>query len=280
MTTSYADVLSALEVEPVGDGRFRGHHIPGPGQVVFGGQILGQSIVAAARSLPTKDVRSIHTVFSRGAALDAPLDIEVETMADGRAVGSMTVTVRQGERLCSRSLVLASAEEPDLVRHQPPMPPVAGPTAARPSHAPWWELAYVGDVDINDPELTGPAELPVWSRVTGTTDDAALNQALLAYATDGFLIATAMRPHEGVGQSMAHREVSTSVLTHTLTFHEPVDAGAWHLLAHESPYAGRGRAFGRAQVFTEDGRLVASYGQESLLRANPSWDPAQGPGNH
>jgi acyl-CoA thioesterase-2 len=67
-------------------------------------------------------------------------------------------------------------------------------------------------------------------------------QALLSYATDGFLIGTAMRPHEGFGQSMSHVSISTSVLSHTLTFHEPIDASQWYLLAHESPYAGRGRS--------------------------------------
>jgi acyl-CoA thioesterase len=276
----FDDVVAALDLEPVGDGRYRAGNIASPGQVVFGGQILAQTIVAAARTVPGKEVRSVHTVFAKGASLDAGLDIEVDTMADGRAVASTTVTVRQGDRLCSRSLVLLSVDEPDLVRHGPEMPAVDGPTNAHPGHEPWWELAVVGDVDFSDPALIGPAELPVWTRVIGSVDDPAVNQALLAYATDGFLIATAMRPHEGVGQALAHQSISTSVLTHTLTFHEPVDAHAWHLLAHESPYAGRGRAYGRAHVFTEDGRVVASYTQESLLRANPRWDPSQAPSRY
>ena len=103
-------------------------------------------------------------------------------------------------------------------------------------------------------------------------------QALLAYATDGFLIGTAMRPHAGIGQSMSHRTISTSVLSHTLTFHEPVDAAAWHLLAHESPYAGRGRSYGRANVFTEDGRLVASFVQDNMVRAFPEGQQPGGGG--
>lgn len=275
MANSFGDVLAALDLTEVGQGRYRAHHLGGPGRVVFGGQILAQTIVAAARTLPAKDIRSVHTVFARGASLDADLDIEVEPMHEGRVVGSATVTVRQGDRLCSRSLVLASTGEPDLIRHGPSMPVVDGPTNAMAGHAPWWEIAFVGDVDINDPALVGPAELLVWTRVTGSSEDVAVNQALLAYATDGFLIATAMRPHEGIGQALAHRSISTSVLTHTLTFHEPVVAADWHLLAHESPYAGRGRAYGRAHVFAQDGHLVASYVQESLLRANPSWDPSQ-----
>jgi acyl-CoA thioesterase II len=94
----------------------------------------------------------------------------------------------------------------------------------------------------------------------------ALAQALLAYGTDGFLIGTAMLPHAGIGQNMAHRNIGTGVVSHTLTFHEEVPFGEWLLLAHESPYAGRGASYGTAQVFTQDGRLVASFVQENMIR--------------
>ena len=94
-------------------------------------------------------------------------------------------------------------------------------------------------------------------------------QALLAFASDGFLIATAMRPHKGVGQALAHVTISTTVMAQTLSFHEPFRADEWLLLAHHSPYAGRGRSYGRADVFTEDGRLVASYAQENVIRNLP-----------
>ena len=130
----------------------------------------------------------------------------------------------------------------------------------------FWEVRTVGGVDIADPDAVGPAELDVWTRFPGAPDDPTLNQALLAFATDGFLIGTAMRPHAGVGQSLAHRTISTSVITHTLTFHGPVDAGRWMLLAHESPAAGAGRSYGRAHVYSEDGDLVASYVQENMIR--------------
>ena len=83
----------------------------------------------------------------------------------------------------------------------------------------------------------------------GAPADPVLDQALLAFATDGFLIGTAMRPHEGVGQSQAHVTLATGVISHTLTFHEPAPAGDWLLLSHHSPYAGHGRSYGRADVF-------------------------------
>jgi acyl-CoA thioesterase-2 len=93
-----------------------------------------------------------------------------------------------------------------------------------------------------------------------------VSQSLLAFATDGFLIGTAMRPHEGVGQAQAHVTLSTGVLSHTITFHEPLYAGDWHLLSHHSTHAGHGRCYGRANVFSVDGALVASFVQDAMIR--------------
>ena len=274
------DLPSALELTPLGDHRFRaGNVATAVGGVVFGGQLLAQTIVAAATADPTKEVKSVHTVFARGADPSRALDLHVEPVHLGRALGSVTVTVAQGDRACSRSLALLSAPEPDLIRHGEPAPAVDGPDRAVPSGAETgpWEIRVVGGVDISDPEAVGPAELYVWSRFRAPETTGVIGQALLSYATDGFLIGTAMRPHAGVGQSMAHRTISTSVLSHTLTFHEPVDAGQWHLLAHRSPYAGRGRSYGRADIFSEDGRLVASFVQDNMIRSFPEGQrPADG----
>jgi acyl-CoA thioesterase-2 len=107
----------------------------------------------------------------------------------------------------------------------------------------------------------------VWARFSHAPDDQAVHQALLSWYTDPFLIAAAMRPHDGIGQAMAHDTVSTGVLTHTLSFHEPVDATRWLLLANRSIVAGHGRTYGMGQVFTEDGQQVASYVQDNMVRA-------------
>ena len=79
-----------------------------------------------------------------------------------------------------------------------------------------------------------------------------------------------MRPHEGAGQSLAHVSISTTVLAQTIQFHERFSAAEWLLLDHRSSYAGRGRTQGSAQVFTEDGRLVASYQQVNMVRDFPA----------
>lgn len=268
---------AVLDLEATGPGKFRAQNFgEGPGNVVFGGQVLAQAIVAASSADPTKTLKSIHTVFARGAARDQPLDIEVDPMHVGRALASATVTVRQGGRLCVRSLALLSAAEPDLIRHSTALPDVGAPEDAPPlrGNGDFWELRVVGGVDLSDPDEIGPPELFVWVRFPGSRTTELEGQALLAYATDGFLIGTAMRPHAGIGQAMAHVSISTSVLSHTLTFHQPVDAGAWHLLAHESPYAGGGRTYGRANIFTLDGRLVGSFVQDNMVRSFPE---GQGP---
>jgi acyl-CoA thioesterase II len=267
-----ADVLAALDLSETGDGTFTAGHIDTGHGVVFGGQLLAQSIVAASRAVPDKELLSLHTVFARGGAFDEPLTITVETLQSGRAFASVSVTTSQSRGVCTRSTALLHAPDADRIRHADAMPAVAGPdeSAARP-HEPFWDIRIVGDVDISDPAApTGPPELPVWVRFPGApADDVAVNQALLGYASDGFLIATAMRPHEGIGQAMAHVSVSTTVLTQTLTFHERFSADGWLLLDQRSTYAGRGRSHGGANVFTHAGTLVASFSQDNMIRDMP-----------
>jgi acyl-CoA thioesterase len=264
-----AHVLRVLDLEPA-DGGFVATNLDEGGGVVFGGQILAQTVVAAARTQPEKEVKSLHTIFARSARGDEGLQLDVEELHGGRAFGSVTVTVRQGDRICARSLVLLHAADPDLIRHQAEAPKIeAAETLPERGQTPWWSIRYDPDVDISDPDAIGPATLDVWTRFPGAPDDPVTSQALLAYASDGFLIATAMRPHPGVGQSLAHRTISTTVLTQTISFHEPFSAADWLLLAHESPSAGRGRSYGRAHVFTADGRLVASYVQDNMVRDYP-----------
>ena len=267
----------AFELTQVEERRFVAGNLGDPGarDVVYGGQLLAQMILASDKVGVDKDVASIHTIFARSARVSDPVEIDVDVIHDGRTMGSHAVTVHQGDRVCAQGLVLRRLNAPDLIRHQPDMPDVAGPedspdTGQGGLLAPGSELRVVGGVNTWDPDApVAPAELFAWVRLptgSGGSDARAMAQAMLAYGTDGFLIGTAMLPHAGVGQNMAHRNIATGVVSHTLTFHEPVPAGEWLLLAHESPYAGRGASYGRAHVFTRDGRLVASFVQENMIR--------------
>jgi acyl-CoA thioesterase len=261
-------LLRSLTLEPVGADVYRAPSSDGGYGVVFGGQLLAQSIVAGMAGHDGKAVKTLHTIFARAASPKAPLTITVDRMHAGRSFASSSVTITQGDGLCARSLVLLSADEPDFIRHADASPRVPGPDECSPTaqELGGWEVRIVGDVDISDPDLVGPPELDVWSRFVGAPDDPVLGQALLAYATDGFLIGTAMRPHAGVGQAQAHRSVSTGVISHTLTFHEPCSASEWVLLSHRSSFAGHGRCYGRANVFRANGALVASFVQDGMIR--------------
>lgn len=261
-------LLSALDFEEVGTGSYRARNMPNGHGVVFGGQLLAQSLVAAARQQPEKRVKTVQTVFARSASFQHDLDVDVEVMHGGRAFGSVMVTIRQGDRLCTRALVLLSAEEPDLIRHAEPLGGVADPddAAGEVQSVGDWQIRSVSGLDVSDPSVVAPPQWDVWSRFPDAPDDPLIAQALLAYASDGFLIGAAMLPHEGVGQSQAHVSLSTGVVSHTLTFHDPLDARAWHLLEQRSTFAGGGRVYGRGDVYTTDGGLVASFVQDAMIR--------------
>lgn len=258
-------ILESLQLNPDGQGRFLAANVDTGHPVVFGGQLLAQSIVAALRGHEGKTVKTLHTVFARAASPETGVEIDVDAVHAGRSLASSTVTISQNDKICTRSMVLMSAEEPDLIRHSERAPDVAAPQA--PPGGTDWNVQIVGGVDLSDPDQVGPPELDVWTAFPGAPDDDVVSQALLAFATDGFLIGTAMRPHEGVGQAQAHVSISSGVLSHTITFHERFSAAQWLLLAHRSLYAGHGRSYGRADVYRVDGQLTASFVQDSMIRA-------------
>ena len=107
----------------------------------------------------------------------------------------------------------------------------------------------------------------VWTRFETPFESPVVNQAILSWATDGYLIGTAMLPHEGYNEGHAHKTISTGVVSHTVNFHDRFDASQWLLLANESVWAGRGRTHGRCNIWTQDGTLVATYTQDNLVRA-------------
>jgi acyl-CoA thioesterase len=276
-----ADLVSALEFEQLEPGRCRFTNVGlGERGVVFGGQLLAQMTVAAATADDTgaKSIKSAHGLFARPVLVDEDMEVTVDLLHGGRALSMVTTTVWQRDRACARGQILLDTGEVDLIRHAAAAPDVDGPDAAVPwgDPAEGQEVRTVGGVDILDPSSTGPAEVHVWVRIAGSRDNPIVNQALLARASASFLIGTAMRPHAGVGQSVAHRDISTGIVVHTISFHDDVGPGQWMLLANESPSAGRGRAFGRGQVFTQSGQLVASFSQEAMVRRFPSGQSATG----
>jgi acyl-CoA thioesterase len=266
--------LSSLNLEEVGPGRYRGHNDPTSTGVVHGGQLMGQMLVAAARTMPGKPVKSIHTVLSRLVKPDQPNDLVVDVAHNGRAFGSAGVDLKQGDKVAARSLILFHAEEADLMHHGSPMPkvpsPEDSPATDYDSSVPG-ELRPVPGQEVNDPEAVGEPTYSLWFRCPEAPDDPILQQALLIPASVMFLIGAAMRPHRGIGISIAHRTIDTGVVTHSMTFHRPASVGQWLLYSAESPFSGSGVSYGRGEIFTRDGELVASFQQENIIRQMQDW---------
>jgi acyl-CoA thioesterase II len=272
-----------LRLRSVGDHRYEGmpEH-DGSGEiarnVIHGGQILTQMIMAAHLDRSEdreddKEVKSIHVIFARAADYAQPIVYQVERMHDGRTLGSDTVSFSQGGRLMARAMILWSSDESDLIRHTAlvNMPKVAGPDD--PGHRadslvfPGALSRVVDGIDVWSADQ--PVREPVQHIWTKYCDDLPMvaNQAVLSWATDGWLIGTAMLPYAGIDQSQAHRTISTGVISHTLNFHDRFRGDEWLLLANESIWAGRGRTHGRCNVWTIAGQLVATCTQDNLLRA-------------
>ncbi len=271
---------SVLRLEQVGEHVFQAqplHDGATHRNVVFGGEILAQAIVAAyidrnLDRIDEKEVKSVHAIFARAGDYGQPIRYEVERMHDGRTLGSDTVTFSQGDRIMSRLLILWSRDEPDLIRHTDgvSLPVVPGPedesNRADGRVFPGAEGRIVDGINTwSDEEPLRPPLQNVWTRY-GVNFEMPVNQAILSWATDGFLIGTAMLPHDGYNESHAHKTISTGVISHTINFHDRFAADEWLLIANESVWAGRGRSHGRANVWTADGRLVATYTQDNLVR--------------
>jgi acyl-CoA thioesterase II len=258
-----------LQSEQVDERRFRFGCVDAEGRdVVFGGQLLAQIIMAAGGLAPGKEVKTVHAVFARAGTITQPIDIEVEPVHSGRTFASDTATVWQGDRLRARAQVLLHAPEPDLIRDEAPMPSEPSPEEGNEvggSVFPGAEMRVVRGTGDSSP---GPAELAFWTRYAEAPGDILSSQAILSWATNGLLIGTAMRPH-GLNLADAHRSISTGVISNTLTFHDHFDARDWLLLTHDIPYTGRGRVYGRGEVFTHDGRFVASFVQDAMVRGIP-----------
>lgn len=266
---------AVLEVEDLGDGRYGVPHPtddPEGRDVVFSGQILAQMIMASDRAVGSaKDVKSVHAIFARAGTYSAgPMELRLESMHSGRAWGSDTITAWQGDRLLSRGLVLLNTIEPDLIRHGPSLPDVPRPDELAPDPG---SMVYPGveTRTVDAPSATAADGTPAmyfWMRNGESYDSPAANQAILAWCQPGLIIGLAMRPHGDVVKiSDSHRTVSTGVIAHTTHFHERFDVGQWLLVAQEGTYAGNGRVFGSGAVFTEDGLLVSTFAQDSMVRA-------------
>ncbi len=278
-------LIRQLDLEQLEVNLFRGQSKDLWGPRVFGGQVIGQALAAAERTIEDRLPHSLHAYFLLPGDAEAPIVYQVERVRDGRSFSARRVqAIQHGRPILS---MIASFQAPEVgLEHAAPMPDVPPPQALTPSselNERW--LSQAGPVpakaseallapsaiefrpvDPKDPFHPSPCEprQAVWFRAAGRVpDDPKLHRCILAYASDYTLMGTALRPH---GRSWYQPAMVVASIDHALWFHRAARVDEWLLYAMDSPSAQMARGLARGQIFDRDGRLVASVAQEGLMR--------------
>jgi acyl-CoA thioesterase-2 len=264
-----ADLLTLIDVQPSGPHRFTapGYHDRSR-NVVEGGQLLAQAIVAAAKAIPEQRVISAHMTFPKAASFDHGVDVTVDRLRRGRTFSTVGVRNEQDDTLISPGLILMDSGAPDVIRDVVPMPVVPGPYESEPydMRVTGRDLRIVDGAYSPDPNLVGPPELYAWVRFRDNPSEISLRQALVAQATTHWTIAAALRPHTGFGEAQAHVSLSTGIMAVTISFLDDAPVDQWFLYANRATWAGHGLAQGEGTVFCQDGRMIASYSVQAMIR--------------
>lgn len=281
MASELERLLSLLDLEELEVNLFRGHSPQRGWQRVFGGQVLGQALVAAGRTVEERPAHSFHAYFLRPGDRRAPIVYQVDRTRDGRSFTTRRVVAIQHGR------AIFHMEASFHKRERGPEHQFAMPEAPDPESLPTWkerirpieaklgdearewlardpfDIRFITEVDLVEPPKL-PPRLDLWLRVDGTLPPALeLHQCLLAYASDLSLIDTICLPH-AVGVLL--EGVQLASLDHAMWFHRPFRADEWLLYSQESPAAAGARGFATGRLFTRDGELVVSVVQEGLVR--------------
>ncbi len=284
MTKALDAVVDLLDLEQIELNIFRGRSPEGERrQRVFGGQVAGQALVAAGRTVPAdRPVHSLHAYFIRPGDPTVPLVYLVERVRDGRSFSTRRVTVVQHGKTIFTLSASFHQPEPGGFEHHTPMPEVPGPEQIEPTSVRLRRLfgpaadEYARDNPI-DMRHVGPlsAEVErdsslalgsnvVWLKADGDLpDDPLLHVCLMTYASDMTLLDTVLLAH---GVSWSDGLIAGASLDHAMWFHRPFRADQWLLYAQDTPSASGSLGLARGEVYTERGELVVSVVQEGLLR--------------
>jgi acyl-CoA thioesterase II len=282
MSSAVADLLQLLDLEPLEVNMFRGLSPQVGWQRVFGGQVVGQALVAAVRTVDGRKPHSLHGYFLLPGDPKIPIIYQVDRIRDGKSFTTRrVVAIQHGRPIFSMSASFHNDEEG--LAHQAPMPKVPSPEDL-PSEADVKSriLPMMPDPVRRYYERERPIELRpveygrylgekfpdgrfnVWIRTTGRLpDDPAIHNCVLAYASDLTLLDTALVPH---GRTLFEKEFMAASLDHSLWIHRPFRADEWLLYTQDSPNLSGGRGFSRGLIFTRDGVLAASVAQEGMVR--------------
>lgn len=254
-------------------------------QRVYGGQVIGQALVAASRTVsPNRSAHSLHGYFLRAGDTTIPILYKVDRIRDGKSFTTRrVVAVQRGQAIFTMSISF-QVDEGGL-SHQFDMPKVPAPDSLptedelRREQAKSWPKEFqesfsgssaiqvkpVDPVDLLNPE-PAQAMQRCWMRCgEALPDDPRIHQCVLAYLSDWSLLDTASRPH---AVSFMQDNVQVASLDHAMWFHRPFRADEWLLYDQDSPSASGARGFNRGLIYSQAGELVASTTQEGLLRVH------------
>jgi acyl-CoA thioesterase II len=284
MSSALQDLLNILDLEQLEVNLFRGRSPQTSRQRVYGGQVIGQALVAACRTLDVngRPPHSLHAYFLLGGDPKVPIVYDVDRIRDGKSFTTRrVVAIQHGEAIFTMA-VSFHREEPGM-SHQARMPEVPKPEDL-PSDAdirarvlPLMPEPVQRFYERERPIELRPVEFDrylgkkiedgrfhVWIRATGQLpDEPAIHQCVLAYASDMMLLDSALIP---LGRTVFEPTIMAASLDHALWFHRAFRADDWLLYAQDSPNLSGARGFARGLIFARDGTLVASVAQEGLLR--------------
>ena len=282
MHSVLTDLIQLLVLERIEDNIFRGQSRDIGSAQVFGGQVLGQALSAAHRTVEGRVAHSLHAYFLRRGDMEAPIIYEVDRARDGGSFSvRRVVAIQHGRPIFNLAASFQVLE--DGLEHQAEMPDVKGPEGLQDvTEVPADKLAMIPEkmrrfltdkrpfefrpvqsINFDKPEKLPPVK-QVWIRaVDQLPDDPAIHQALLAYVSDYELLGTSALPH---ALPFGRGRVQMASLDHALWFHRACRVDEWLLYSFDSPNASGARGFARGQFFKQDGTLVASTAQEGLVR--------------
>ncbi|MGL4443209.1 MAG: acyl-CoA thioesterase II [Alsobacter sp.] len=286
MSDAVEHLMNLLDLERLEINLFRGRSPQTGWQRVFGGQVIGQALVAACRTVEAIRPHSLHAYFMLPGDPSVPIIYEVERLRDGRSFATRRVkAIQRGRAIFTLSSSFHVEEEG--LSHQiamPDVPPpedlqgedvfrdVVLPTLPEPVQAYFRRERPIEIRPVDASRYTSAERRPpvfhVWIRATAPLpDDPVLHQCVLAYASDLTLLDSSLATH---GRTVFDPAIQGASLDHALWFHRPFRADEWLLYAQDSPSTSGARGFARGSIFTRDGRLVASVAQEGLIRVRTS----------
>ena len=276
-------LLELLKLEKIEENIFRGNSQDLGFGNIFGGQVLGQALSAASQTVDVdRSAHSLHGYFMRPGDPTRPIVYEVDCIRDGKSFTTRrVVAIQKGRAIFSMSASF-QIEEAGF-EHQDSPPDVPGPheikseiemalsvkdkiplsirdkiLCVKPI-----EIRPVNPINPFSPSKEKPKRYVWFKTIHKMPDDISVHRYLLAYASDFGLVATALYPH---GHTFWERAMQVASLDHAMWFHRDFRIDDWLLYAMESPSASKARGLSHGNIFTQDGRLVASTTQEGLIR--------------